>query len=123
MLHTTLVNVDPPETRRRASAAIFGNRAAAEVIGAIEALTMAGEAAVTTRMVAVQANLGDSVVRPVMLRLLAADAVRPQPRVHGSRSALRYEVQHSELWAALRAVTAALRIQEPDKRRAVDLDP
>ncbi|MBB3101610.1 DNA-binding GntR family transcriptional regulator [Actinoplanes campanulatus] len=96
------------DDRRSLSAAIFGNRAAADVIRAIVDLTQAGNQGVTTRMVARHAGLGDSIVRPVMLRLQSAGTLATQPRDHGSRSALHYEVQPGDLWDALRRVTEAL---------------
>ncbi|MDW5327195.1 hypothetical protein [Plantactinospora sp. KLBMP9567] len=99
---------DLPELRRRVSAAVFGNRAAAEVIGAIEQLTEAGEPSVTTRMVANTAGLGDSVVRPVMIRLEAAGVVQAQARPNGPRSPLHYQVQRGELWIALTALVKTL---------------
>jgi len=99
---------DPPEVRRRVSAAIFGNRAVADVIRAIQQLTQAGEPSVTTRMVARTAQLGDSVVRPIMLRLEAAGVVQAQARLSGPRSALHYRVQQGELWTALTAIIKAL---------------
>jgi DNA-binding GntR family transcriptional regulator len=96
------------DDRRSLSAAIFGNRAAADVIHAIEDLTRAGNRAVTTRMIARHTGLGDSVVRPVMLRLQSAGTLTAQPRDIGARSALHYEVQATELWDALRGVIDAI---------------
>lgn len=94
--------------RRSLSAAIFGNRAAADVIRAIVELTRAKNQGVTTRMVARHAGLGDSVVRPVMLRLLSAGTLTARPRDGGARSALLYEVRPGDLWDALRRVTDAM---------------
>lgn len=99
---------DSPETRRRVSAAVFGNRAVADVISAIEQLTQGGEPSVTTRMVAKAARLGDSVVRPIMLRLEAAGVLQAQARLSGPRSALHYRVQQGELWTALTAIIKTL---------------
>jgi hypothetical protein len=108
MLHYTDMRIEAGEDRRSLSAAIFGNRAAADVIRAIEDLTRAGNRAVTTRMVARHTGLGDSIVRPVMLRLQSAGTLSSQPRTSGTRSALHYEVQPSELWNALRGVIEAM---------------
>lgn len=96
------------EARRKLSAALFGNRALAEVISAINHLTAQGDPLVTTRTVATAANLGDSVVRPVMLRLDAAGLIEAQPRTSGPRSTLHYQVQRGELWSALHALVEAL---------------
>jgi hypothetical protein len=61
-------------------------------------------------MVAKAADLGDSVVRPVMLRLEAAGVVQAQTRLNGPRSALHYQVQQGELWVALTAIVKALSV-------------
>jgi DNA-binding GntR family transcriptional regulator len=101
------VDVDVQEARRRLSAAVFGNRAVADVISAINRLTAQGDPLVTTRTVANAANLGDSVVRPVMLRLDAAGLLQAQPRTSGPRSTLHYQVQRGELWTALHSLVEA----------------
>lgn len=92
---------DVAEVRRELSAALFGNRAAVDVVAAIESLTARGESVVTTRMVASMTELGDSVVRPVMRRLHAAGAVSALARAGGVRSPRPYQVQEGELWEAL----------------------
>jgi DNA-binding transcriptional MocR family regulator len=101
------MEVDAHEARRELSAAVFGNRAAADVISAINRLITQGDPLVTTRTVATATNLGDSVVRPVMLRLDAAGLIQARPRTSGPRSTLHYEVQRGELWTALHALVEA----------------
>lgn len=102
------MRMEAADDRRSLSAAIFGNRAAADVIRAIVELTRAGNEGVTTRMVARHAGLGDSIVRPVMLRLQSAGTLTPRPRDSGARSPLHYEVQPGDLWSALQRVTEVM---------------
>jgi hypothetical protein len=102
------MSVDPEEAVRELSAAIFGNRAIVAVVTAIEQLTRTGDRFVTTRMVASATELGDSLVRPVMLRLVAAGVISELPRTSGPRSTRYYHVQHGDLWDALRAMCSAI---------------
>lgn len=102
------MQMEAADDRRSLSAAIFGNRAAADVIRAIVELTRSENRGITTRMVARQAGLGDSVVRPVMLRLQSAGTLAARPRDNGPRSALHYEVQPGDVWNALQRLTEAL---------------
>jgi hypothetical protein len=102
------MSADLVEAWREVSAAIFGNRAMAPVITAIEELTRTGDSFVTTRMVASATELGDSLVRPVMLRLVAAGAITQLPRSGGPRSTLYYQVQRGPLWDALMATCRAI---------------
>lgn len=83
------------------SAAIFGNRHFAEVVLAVDRLSATGDAFVTTRMVASETALGDSLVRPVMLRLDTAGLVAALPRTGGPRSMLNYQVMRGSLWGAV----------------------
>jgi hypothetical protein len=108
MVHYTGMQIEAADDRRSLSAAIFGNRAAADVIRAIVELTQTDSHGVTTRMVARRAGLGDSIVRPVMLRLQSAGMLTPRPRASGPRSALHYDVQPSDLWDALRRLAEAM---------------
>jgi|SRR6266536_1575557 len=99
---------DSSEARRELSAALFGNRATVAVLVAIEQLTREEEGFVTTRMVASATELGDSVVRPVMLRLHAAGVLYALPRAGGPRSTRYYQVQRDDLWDALVAMCSAI---------------
>lgn len=73
----SLGHSEAADDRRPVSAAIFGNRAVADVICKITDLTRTGNPTVTTRMVARHAGLSDSIVRPVMLRLQSAGTLAP----------------------------------------------
>ena len=83
------------------SAAIFGNRYFAEVVLAVDRLSATGDAFVTTRMVASETALGDSLVRPVMRRLDVAGLIAALPRTGGPRSTLNYQVMCGALWSAV----------------------
>jgi hypothetical protein len=106
--HTIHVTSDPSEAGRELSAALFGNRATVAVLVAIQDLVRDEEAFVTTRMVASATELGDSVVRPVMLRLRAAGVLYALPRTGGPRSTRYYQVQRDGLWDALAATCNAI---------------
>jgi hypothetical protein len=109
-LHAILyaMSADLVEEGRQLSAAIFGNRAMVTVVTAIEELTETGDSFVTTRVVASATELGDSLVRPVMLRLVAAGVIAQLPRSGGPRSALYYQVQRGDLWDALTTMCKAI---------------
>jgi hypothetical protein len=89
-----------PASQER-SAAIFGNRHFAEVVLAVNRLSAADDAFVTTRMVASETTLVDSLVRPVMRRLDAAGLLAALPRTAGPRSTLNYQVMRGGLWTAI----------------------
>lgn len=97
------------------SAAIFGNRYFAEVVLAADRLSATGDAFVTTRMVASATGFGDSLVRPVMIRLDAAGLIAPLPRTGGPRSMLNYQVIRGPMWTA---VAGACREAAADATRA-----
>jgi DNA-binding transcriptional ArsR family regulator len=82
--------MDGSGARRDASAAIFGNRYMAEVLATIDGI--ADDEGVTVRRIARELNIGDSVVRPILSRLLEAGYVEALPKIGGSRSAQYYVV-------------------------------
>jgi hypothetical protein len=110
--HTTLVRADEHAASQECSAAIFGNRYFAEVVLAIDRLSATGDAFVTTRMVASDTRLGDSLVRPVMRRLGSAGLIAPLPRTGGPRSTLNYQVIRGSLWATMVAACVEMTAQE-----------
>ncbi len=95
-------------TRREYSAALFGNRFVAEVVTAIQRLAPAHDGAVTTRLVASNTGLSDSLVRPVMLRLAEAGLLTSIERVGGPRSTLRYRIRRAPLWTAVTEACAII---------------
>jgi hypothetical protein len=107
--HTTRVDPLERETWRDRSAALFGNRFVVDVVLAIRELAPTAESFVTTRMVASKTMLGDSLVRPVMLRLASAGLLARLPRRGGPRSMLHYQIRHGPLWEALGMTCATIR--------------
>lgn len=99
-------------TRREYSAALFGNSYVVDVVMAIGRLAGDAEAFVTTRTVASDSGLADSLVRPVMLRLVDAGLLVPLARPGGSRSTLPYQVQRDHLWSALAKICAVIGTSE-----------
>lgn len=80
------------EARRTRSSALFNNRYFGDVAAmALEASSF-GADLITTRMVAARTGLSDSVVRPIMVRLVAADLLTKLERTAGPRSPQFYVV-------------------------------
>ncbi|MBA3915345.1 MAG: hypothetical protein H0X25_16125 [Acidobacteriales bacterium] len=94
------------EARRLRSLALFGNRYFADVVLAVDALATPPEGLATVRQVAAALGLADSLVRPVILRLAAAQVVVDLPRLGGPRSALHYRVTTSSTWEPLVALAS-----------------
>lgn len=80
------------EARRSRSFALFNNRHMADVVQHALRVTDRGEDLFTTRMVAASTGLADSVVRPVILRLVDAEIVTRLPRLSTGRSAQYFRV-------------------------------
>ena len=104
--HTRRVVEYGSEARRSKSAALFNNRHFADCAAHLLRLSNAGahaEEFVTVRQVAASTQLADSVVRPVVLRLVDAGALERLPRSGGGRSAQYYRVLDARLlkWVAL----------------------
>jgi predicted transcriptional regulator len=89
------------ETLRARSSAVFGNRYVAEVVITIVALAPEPKSRVTVRMIAQQAELTDSLVRPVVKRLVDAGLLVPQEQQR-PRGPNYHEVRLDlPLWKAL----------------------
>lgn len=80
------------EPRQSRSGALFNNRHFAEVATAALAVSQDGTTMFTTRMVAASTGLADSVVRPVLHRLVDAQALGKLPRGGGGRTAQYFQV-------------------------------
>jgi hypothetical protein len=93
---------------RERSVAIFGNSFFAEVVTAVDRLSAPSEIFVTTRMVASETKLSDSLVRPVLLRLRNTGLIMALPRTGGPRSTLHYQVRRGPLWTAVVAACALI---------------
>ncbi|WP_406393700.1 hypothetical protein OG806_24750 [Streptomyces sp. NBC_00882] len=96
------MDVEAREALRRRSSALFGNRYMAEVVVAIVDVTSAtGDTPVTVRMVASRTGLTDSLVRPVVKRLVDAGLLDPQPQDR-LRGANYHEICRDDgVWAVL----------------------
>ncbi|NYS18556.1 winged helix DNA-binding protein [Streptomyces sp. SJ1-7] len=96
------MNEDVLEALRRRSSALFGNRYMAEVVVAVVDLASAtGDSPVTVRMVASRTELTDSLVRPVVKRLVEAGLLEPQPQER-SRGTYFHEVRRDDgMWDML----------------------
>ena len=90
------VEIGDREARAARSAALFNNSHFAEVAARVADLSRAHGGMVTTRMVASVSGLADSIVRPVLLRLVDAGVLGKLPRAGSGRSPQFYSVQALE---------------------------
>ncbi len=88
------------------SAAVFNNRHLVAVVGAIAQVR--GDGAFTTRKIAVATELPDSLVRPVIHRLLAAGVIEEFHRLPGPRGAKYFRPVKKTAWTELKALCRAL---------------
>jgi hypothetical protein len=95
------VDSDQKRTRRDQSASLFNNRYFADVVLAIQELAPPPDGIVTTRQVASYTGLADSLIRPVMLRLIRAEILFRLPRLGGGRSAQYLSVNPERRWEHL----------------------
>ena len=85
--------------------ALFNNAAFADVVmAADEAMTGAVDGTVTTRQIAAALGLSDSVVRPVMVRLLAAELLDELPKVGPANGPRLFHRRNESRWKALCAL-------------------
>jgi DNA-binding transcriptional regulator PaaX len=82
------------------SAALFGNRYMVNVILAADRMSARGEL-ITTRGIARDLGVIDSLVRPVVLRLVAAGILRSLARSGGPRSPQYYDLEDNAVATAL----------------------
>ena len=87
------------------SAALFNNAAFTEVLVATHKILAAGDEQVTTRQVAAATGRGDSVVRPVMNRLVAAGLLVDSGPSGGARPFTR---SRPDLWRELLGVVSVV---------------
>jgi hypothetical protein len=99
---------DTGETRRQRSAALFNNRYFSEVILAANQLATEDDL-VTTRHIAAATGLADSLVRPVLLRLVDADMLDRLPKVGGSRTVQYFRISRGKDWLNLVRLAALQR--------------
>jgi hypothetical protein len=101
------VTQEDREASLERSSAIFGNRYFVDVVLAVNQLSTADDASVTTRMVASETTLSDSLVRQVMQRLRDAGLVAEPPRAGGARSPRYFQVRRGPLWNGVLSACAA----------------
>jgi hypothetical protein len=104
---------------------MFGNSFFAEVVTAVDRLSAPAETFVTTRMVASETTLSDSLVRPVMLRLRNAGLIMALPRTGGPRSTIHYQVHRGPLWTAVVAACSLIvgETRQYHPQRQADIQP
>jgi hypothetical protein len=90
---------------RDLSSAIFNNDKFVEVVLALARWDGPG---VTAQQLARQLFVNHDLVKKVLVRLTAANFVKPQERVGGKRGALPYEIQPGPAWTALVALAREL---------------
>lgn len=101
------VEQEEREPSRERSSAIFGNRYFVDVVLAMDQLSSTDDAPVTTRMVASETTLSDSLVRQVMQRLRDAGLIAEHPRTGGRRSPRYFRVHRGPLWTGVLAACMA----------------
>lgn len=107
------MNVPNGEARRGRSAALFNNRHFADVAAAALDVSKNCTTMFTTRMVASSTGLPDSVVRPVLHRLVGAGVLSKLPRAGGGRSAQYFQVLERTAVETVRDLADPLDGDEP----------
>lgn len=95
-----------PARHAERSAALFNNRHLVAIVNAIEARP--AKRPFTTRQLAVATDLPDSLVRPVVQRLLAANLIWLCNHEAGSRGAKYYEPVDDSAWLRLELLCGSL---------------
>lgn len=80
------------DARQARSGALFNNRHFADVAGAALAIGRSRSDMLTVRMIASSTGLADSVVRPILLRLVEAHVLGKLPRAGAARGAQYYRI-------------------------------
>jgi predicted transcriptional regulator len=90
------------------SAVVFGNSNLVEVALALDAQSRVA----TVRQIASALAIGDSTVRPILERLVAAGALRELPRI-GKRGPRYFEVTDELLWKRILELAKHVRRHAP----------
>ena len=113
---------DNAASAREQCHAIFNNMAFADVVMTADGL-LAGSAdgTLTTRQVAAALGLSDSVVRPVMVRLAAAQLLDDLPKMGAANGPRLFHRRNEDRWTAICALIATIQPQvlTPKRRRSV----
>lgn len=103
---------DDAAATREQCQALFNNLAFADVVvTANRLMDQASDSTVTTRRVASALGLSDSVVRPVMVRLVAAHMLDELPKVGPTNGPRLFHRRNDDRWTALCGVISAVRSQ------------
>jgi hypothetical protein len=106
------------EARARCHA-IFNNAAFGDVVVTADRLLSEGpDGTVTTRRVAAVTGIADSVVRQVMVRLVAAQMLYELPKIGPTNGPRLFYRRNDDRWVALTAVVTALTKSDPSPLRA-----
>jgi hypothetical protein len=98
--------------------AIFNNMAFADVVMAADRLmTGAVDGTVTTRQVASELGFSDSVVRPVMQRLVAAQMLDELPKAGASNGPRLFHRRNVDRWRSLAALIDSVAAAKPEPAR------
>lgn len=87
------------------SAAVFGNSHMANIVADLSRRT---QWPVTTRQVAASTGLADSLVRAVLFRLVAAEALNALPKMDGSRGKQFFDKANPNWWVNLTALACSI---------------
>lgn len=94
--------------------AIFNNTAFADVVVAADRLmTESADGTVTTRKVAAALAVSDSIVRPVMVRMVVAQMLDELPKIGAANGPRLFHRRNEDRWVALCSLIAAVQPQEP----------
>lgn len=93
--------------------ALFNNMAFADVVMAADHLmTESADGTVTTRKVAAALGLSDSVVRPVMVRLVTAQLLDELPKVGAANGPRLFHRRNGDRWTATCSLITMIRPPE-----------
>jgi hypothetical protein len=101
--------------------ALFNNMAFADVVMAADRLMSdAADGTVTTRKIASALGFSDSVVRPVMIRLVAAQLLDELPKVGPANGPRLFHRRNADRWTSISALIAIVQSQvaAPTRRRS-----
>lgn len=113
---------DIDETTRPALHALFNNAAFADVARTAHRITRERpDGTVTTRLVAAELRISDSVVRPVMTRLVISGLLDELPKSGAVNGPRYFHPRHPQRWEALLSLIND--ITKPAKHESLDPGP
>lgn len=116
--------VEDPDAAREHCHALFNNMALADVVMSADRLMReAPDGTVTTRKVAAELRLSDSVVRPVMGRLVSAHMLDELPKTGAGNGPRLFYRRNDDRWTALCALLATFRPRQTEPTPTVRRRP